>query len=447
VKILLGVTGGIAAYKAAELTREFQRRGADVQVAMTAAAQRFVTPLTFAALSGRQVLTSLWQPSVSESTTSEPTPFEIEHIAIATQMDAFVIAPATADGIAKLAHGLADDLLTTLALATTAPLFIAPAMNVNMWHHPATQANLAILRSRGVQIVEPGSGSLACGMVGEGRLAEPVAIADVVLSFLARRNAIPLESHDLTGETILITAGGTREPIDPVRFLGNRSSGRMGFALAEAACARGAQVILVTAAVPPDSLRCEVSRVSTASEMQAAALSALPRATTVIMAAAVADYRVATPAEAKLKKSEQPSETLNLELVRNEDILAQIVAARRPGTLVLGFAAETQPDPDLLRAEARRKLNAKNLDAIIANDVSSSESGFDVDRNAGILITHGSETVLPSSTKREMADTILAHLAALRSYNIVTSHRDSSSTLAALSSTLLVWLLFSMQST
>jgi phosphopantothenoylcysteine decarboxylase/phosphopantothenate--cysteine ligase len=423
MKVLLGVTGGIAAYKAAELTREMQRRGAEVQIAMTEAAQRFVTPLTFAALSGHQVLTKLWQPLIPESATAEPLPFEIEHIAAGTPIDAFVIAPATADVIAKLAHGLADDLLTTLALATTAPLFIAPAMNVNMWHHPATQANLTTLRNRGVQIIEPGSGSLACGMVGEGRLAEPVAIADAVLASLAQRNAIPLESHDLTGETLLITAGGTREPIDPVRFLGNRSSGRMGFALAEAACARGAEVILVTAADPPKALRCEVVRVTTAAEMQAAALAALPRATTVIMAAAVADYRVATPAEAKLKKSEQPGETLNLELVRNEDILAQIVAARRAGTLVLGFAAETQPDPALLRAEARRKLDAKNLDAIIANDVSSADSGFDVDRNAGILITHGSETILPPSTKREMAEKILSHLAALRSYNIVTSHR------------------------
>jgi phosphopantothenoylcysteine decarboxylase/phosphopantothenate--cysteine ligase len=296
-------------------------------------------------------------------------------------------------------------------------------MNVNMWHHPATQANVRTLRERGVHIIEPGSGSLACGMVGEGRLAEPVAIADAMLAALTNKRAEPLDSHDLTGETILITAGGTREPIDPVRFLGNRSSGRMGFALAEAACARGADVILVTAAAPPESLRCEVVRVSTAAEMQDAALATLPRATTVIMAAAVADYRVATPADEKLKKSDQSNETLQFELVRNDDILKKLVAARRPGTLVIGFAAETQPDPALLRAEARRKLEAKSLDAIIANDVSSTDSGFDVDRNAGILITHGSEAVLPPSTKREMAEKILSHLAALRSYNIVTSHR------------------------
>lgn len=421
MRILLGVTGGIAAYKAAELTRELQRRGCTVQVAMTDAAQRFVTPLTFASLSGRQVLTSLWQPTTPESATdTTSSPFDIEHIAVATSIDALVIAPASANTLAKLAHGLADDLLSTLALATTAPVFVAPAMNVNMWHHPATQANLATLRSRGVTVIEPGSGPLACGMVGEGRLADPVHIADTLIHALVARTE-PAPHHDLTGETILITAGGTREPIDPVRFLGNRSSGKMGFALADSALARGAEVILVTAAPPPPHLTaaqraCQIMSVTTAAEMHTAALAALPRATTVIMAAAVADYRPATQADQKLKKSTTPGETLTLHLIQNDDILQALVAARRPGTLVLGFAAETQSDPALLRAEARRKLIAKNLDAILANDVSSPDSGFDVEHNAGILLTHTSELILPTSTKRHMADRILSHLAALRSF-------------------------------
>ncbi|QMV17347.1 bifunctional phosphopantothenoylcysteine decarboxylase/phosphopantothenate--cysteine ligase CoaBC [Granulicella sp. 5B5] len=420
MRILLGVTGGIAAYKAAELTRELQRRGCDVQIAMTASAERFVTPLTFASLSGHQVLTSLWQPAVSETASDTPAPFDIEHIAVATHIDALIIAPATANTLAKLAHGLADDLLSTIALATKAPVFVAPAMNVNMWHHPATQTNIATLRGRGVTVIEPGSGPLACGMVGEGRLADPIHIADTLINALVARTE-PAPHHDLTGETLLITAGGTREPIDPVRFLGNRSSGRMGFALAESALARGAEVILVTAAPAPAHLACEVVSVTTAAEMQSAALAALPRATTVIMAAAVSDYRPTDPAGQKLKKSSSSSETLTLHLTQNDDILQNLVAARRPGTLVLGFAAETQSDPAILRKEARRKLIAKNLDAIIANDVSSPDSGFDVDRNAGILLTHTCETILPTSTKRDMADRILSHLSALRSFT--TAHQ------------------------
>jgi phosphopantothenoylcysteine decarboxylase/phosphopantothenate--cysteine ligase len=398
MRILLGVTGGIAAYKAAELTRELRRRGAEVQVAMTAGAERFITPLTFASLSGRQVLTSLWQPH-SEAASGEPAPFAIEHIAVAQQIDALVIAPATANTLAKLAHGIADDLLTTIALATTAPVVVAPAMNVNMWHHPAMQQNLATLRGRGVQIVEPGSGSLACGMVGEGRLADPVEIADAVLAA-----ATPI--RDLEGETILITAGGTREAIDPVRFIGNRSSGRMGFALVEEALHRGARVVLVTAAKAPEHLDCEVRSVTSAAEMQAAVLEALPRATTVIMAAAVSDYRVVSPSPQKLKKVA----AMTLELVQNDDILKQISSHRRPGTVVIGFAAETEN----LRAEARRKLLAKNLDAIVANDVSKADSGFEVDRNAGLFVTHDSEVVLPLSSKRAMAGRILDQLTALR---------------------------------
>ncbi len=392
MKILLGVCGGIAAYKAAELTRELQRRGADVQVVMTAGAERFITPLTFAALSGHQVLTSLWEPAVSE--TGAGAAFDIEHIRLAQEIDMLVVAPATANTLARLAHGMADDLLSTIALATTAPLLLAPAMNVNMWRHPATQENLSLLRARGAHIVQPGVGELACGMVGEGRLAEPAGIADAVFAAASRR-------QDLAGETILITAGGTREPIDAVRFIGNRSSGKMGLALAEAALARGAKVILVTAA-GQSALSCEQVEVATAAEMRAAVLRLLPRATTVFMAAAVSDFRVRDAASQKIKKTNG----LTLELVRNEDILSEVVERSRPETVVIGFAAETEN----LLEEGWRKLRDKGVDAIVANDVSQPGSGFDVDRNGGFLLTPGDELVLPLSSKREMAERILDRL-------------------------------------
>jgi phosphopantothenoylcysteine decarboxylase/phosphopantothenate--cysteine ligase len=414
MKILLGVTGGIAAYKAIELTRELQRRGADVQVVMTAAAERFITPLTFASLSGHQVLTSLWQPLAPEAAEGVPAAFEMDHITAGQHIDAFVIAPATANTIAKLAHGMADDLLSTIALATTAPVFIAPAMNVNMWRHAATQANLEILRQRGVRILSPGAGYLACGMVGEGRLAEPDEIAEVVLSEVT---AAQDTAQNMLGETVLITAGGTREPIDPVRFLGNRSSGKMGYALAESALARGAHVILLTttASTLPANPALEVHRVNTAAEMHAAALRELPRATAVLMAAAVADYSVAVPSGQKLKKSSDPAHRRTLELVPNEDILRSIVQHRGPGTLVIGFAAETE---DLL-AEGRRKLREKGVDAIVANDVSLSTQGIDSDRNGGVLLTPSDELTLPLSSKREMADRIVEHLSMMRASQVV----------------------------
>ena len=407
MRVLLGVCGGVAAYKAAELTRELQRRGAAVQVVMTAGAERFVTPLTFAALSGRQVLTSLWETSTGEVAGGEIGAFDIEHIRVAQEIDAVVIAPATANTMAKMAHGIADDLLSTICLATTAPVLLAPAMNVNMWRHAATRENVASLQRRGVRIIEPGAGYLACGMVGEGRLAEPVEIADAVFEVLeqaARRKG------DLVGETILITAGGTREPIDPVRFLGNRSSGKMGLALAEAAGARGAKVILVTAALGEVAVACEVVRVGTAAEMQAAVMENLPRATVVVMAAAVADYRVADVAPQKLKKAG----TLTLELVRNEDILQRVVAERRAGTVVIGFAAETEH----VLEEGRRKLREKRVDAIVANDVSRADSGFEADRNAGVLLMRGEEIELPLSSKREMADRIFDRLDRLRKNSV-----------------------------
>jgi len=387
VRILLGVCGGVAAYKAAELTRELQRRGAEVQVVMTAGAERFVTPLTFAALSGRQVLGSIWEPGVAEVACEGAGEFDIEHIRVAQEIDALVIAPATANTIAKMAHGLADDLLSTICLATTAPVWIAPAMNVNMWQHAATQENLATLRARGVRVVEPGAGYLACGMVGAGRLAEVEEIADAVF---ARR--------DLVGETFLITAGGTREPIDPVRFLGNRSSGKMGMAFAVAAVSRGAKVLLVTAA-SGDVAGCETVRVNTAAEMQTAVLGLLPRATVVVMAAAVADYRVAEVAGQKLKKRDG----MTLELVRNEDILQRVVAEKMSGTVVIGFAAETERVVE----EGRRKLREKGVDAIVANDVSRGDRGFEVDRNGGTLLMRGEEVELAVGSKREMAERVL----------------------------------------
>ena len=400
MKVLLGVSGGIAAYKAAELTRELQRRGAEVQVVMTAGAERFVTPLTFAALSGRQVLTSLWQPATRETTATTPAEFDMEHIRVAQEIDALVIAPATADTIARLAHGLADDLLTTIVLATTAPVFIAPAMNVRMWQNAAVQQNLATLRSRGFRIVDPASGELACGMVGEGRLAEPIEIADAVVAALVR-------SRDLAGETVLITAGGTREPIDAVRYISNRSSGRMGHALAETAAARGAEVILITAAsLDTAALPVETIRVNTAAEMQQAVLEQLPRATIVLMAAAVSDYRILDPAPQKLKKAAG----LTLELTPNDDILRQIALKRQPNTVVIGFAAETER----VLEEGRRKLHEKGVDAIIANDVSQPESGFDVDRNGGTLLLRDEEIALPISSKRQMADRIFDHLSSVR---------------------------------
>ncbi len=393
MKILLGVCGGIAAYKAAELTREFRRRGATVQVIMTANAERFVTPLTLAALSGNQVMTSLWQPVNSEVVTEETGAFDIEHIRIAQDADALVIAPATANFVATLAHGFSGDLLSAVCLATTAPLVVAPAMNTNMWTHPATQANMETLRQRNVQIIAPASGELACGMVGDGRLAEPVDIANRVFRIAQR-------TSDLADETILITAGGTREPIDAVRFLGNRSSGKMGFALADAALARGAKVILVSASTAlPVPAGCDHIRVTSGAEMERVVLAELPRASMVIMAAAVSDYQVVSPSAQKIKKTD----TLTLELARTPDILRKVVQHRRPGTAVVGFAAETEHVVE----EGRRKLHEKGADLIVANDVSRSDTGFDADYNAGIVISETEEQTLPFCSKRDMAEHVL----------------------------------------
>jgi phosphopantothenoylcysteine decarboxylase / phosphopantothenate---cysteine ligase len=387
MKVALGVTGGIAAYKAAELVRLLQDRGIRVQVVMTRAAQEFVRPLTFAALSGEKVITELSGAGAEEPNIDSA----VEHIAVAQTIDALVVAPATADVIAKFAHGEANDFLTTLFLATTAPVVIAPAMNVNMWDNAATQANIQTLKARGFTVVEPDSGYLACGMVGAGRLAANETIVLAVLKALKAE-------QDLAGETVLVTAGPTREPIDPVRYIGNRSSGKMGYALAEAALRRGAKVILIsgpTALKPPSSA--EAIQVQTAQQMREAVMAHFDRATIVIKAAAVADFTVRA-ADEKIKRKGP----MTLELEPTTDILAE-VGTKKAGRIVIGFAAETN---DAL-ANARKKLESKSLDAIVLNDVSKPGIGFDSERNAVTILTHtGAETV-PETSKWEVAHRVL----------------------------------------
>jgi len=393
MKVALGVTGGIAAYKAAEIVRVLQDRGIRVQVVMTRASQEFVRPLTFAALSGEKVITGMFSPGEDQKGEREPNiDSAIEHIAVAQTIDALLVAPATADAIAHFAQGIASDFLTTLYLATTTPVVIAPAMNVNMWNHPATRANLEILRQRGVRIVEPGSGYLACGMTGAGRLAENDAIVAAVLDALGA-------SQDLCGETVLITAGPTREKIDPVRYLTNRSSGRMGYALAEAALRRGARVLLVsgpTALTPPAVA--EVARVESAEQMRDAVLELLPQATIVIKTAAVSDYRPKVAAAQKIKRKGP----ITLELEATPDILKEI-SLRKKSQIVVGFAAETEN----VLENARQKLAAKHLDAIVVNDVSHEGVGFDSDRNAATILTHDEVVEVPETTKWEVAQRVL----------------------------------------
>jgi phosphopantothenoylcysteine decarboxylase/phosphopantothenate--cysteine ligase len=415
MKVTVGVSGGIAAYKAAELVRALQRHALDVHVVMTEGALRFVQPLTFAALTGHKVITGLWAGDSSGSGAGMSSDegqlaSAIEHIDAAQTTDALVVAPATADVLAKFAHGLADDFLTTLYLATTAPVIVAPAMNMNMWNHAATQANLETLADRHVRIVAPEAGYLACGMVGAGRLAENEAIVEAVLGVLHHRN-------DLAGETVLITAGGTREALDPVRFLGNRSSGKMGYALAEAAQRRGARVILVTA---PTALRApanvEVVPVVTTDEMRHAVLGRVDQASIVIKAAAVADYKPKARAEQKLKRTGP----LVVELEPTEDILAEVAARRHPGMLVVGFAAETE-NPVV---HGRDKLLRKGADAIVLNDVSREGIGFDSDRNAVTFLTRDTALDLPEMSKRELADRILEEVMGLRRPQRMVSETD-----------------------
>ncbi len=398
MRVTVGVSGGIAAYKTAELVRALQRQALELHVVMTAAATKFIQPLTFASLTGHKVLTSLWEDLDSAASTPEQN--GIEHIGEAQWAEALVVAPATANILAKFAHGIADDFLTTMYLATTAPVLVAPAMNVNMWEHPATQANLEILRQRGVRVVEPGTGSLACGMVGAGRMAEPDAIADAVLNALGRR-------HDLAGEVVLVTAGGTREALDPVRFLGNRSSGKMGYALADAAQSRGAKVILISgpSALHPPS-HCEVVNVITAEQMKQAVLDRMNEATLVVKAAAVADYRPVIVSDQKLKRTGP----ITLELAPTEDILAEVVRRRRPGQLIIGFAAETNNVLD----NGRAKLLRKGADAIVVNAVSGDGVGIEADSNAATFLTLTTSIELHEMPKRQLADRILDEILTLR---------------------------------
>jgi phosphopantothenoylcysteine decarboxylase / phosphopantothenate---cysteine ligase len=401
MKVALGVSGGIAAYKAAEILRLLQDRGIRVQVVMTRAAQEFVRPLTFAALSGEKVITDMFAAGNEQANIDSA----VEHIAVAQSIDALVVVPATADVLGKFAHGLATDFLTTLYLATTAPVVVAPTMNVNMWEHAVTQANVEILRKRGVKIVEPGSGYLACGMTGPGRLAENETIVAAVMEVLGA-------SQDLAGETVLVTAGPTRERIDPVRYLTNRSSGRMGYALAEAALRRGApRVLLVsgpTVLTPPGAA--EVARVESAEEMRQAVLKLLPESTIVIKTAAVSDYRPKSPAVQKIKRSGP----VGLELEPTGDILAEIGPAKETQggvtRIFVGFAAETENALE----NAHKKLAAKLLDAIVVNDVSREGIGFDSERNAVTIITHDEVIEVPETTKWEVAQRVLDQVVRLR---------------------------------
>lgn len=389
-KIVLGVTGGIAAYKAVELTSRLRKAGAEVHVIMTRAAQDFVTELTFREISGQAVVTSMWDKVPTHN---------VEHIALANLADLLLVAPATANFLAKAAVGLADDMLTTTLLATKAPVFLAPAMNTNMYENPVTQKNLRALAARGFHIIEPASGHLACGVTGKGRLPEPVDIARQVEAFFAK-------ARDLLGRKVLVTAGGTREPLDPVRYLGNRSTGRMGYAIAQEAAARGADVVLVSApsALPvPPGVRCV--HVETAREMREAVLREFDDADAVIKAAAVADYRPKIVAENKIKKSEGE---FTLVLERNPDILLELGQKKRQQVLV-GFAAETTK----LEEYARGKLAKKNLDFIVANDVSRPDAGFAVDTNcAKLFMRDGTVCDCPLSSKAELAGVILDHVRA-----------------------------------
>ena len=398
MRVTVGVCGGIAAYKAAELVRALQRQALEVHVVMTAAAVKFIQPLTFASLTGHKVITSLWDEWDSAESTLEQN--GIEHIGEAQWTEALVVAPATANILAKFAHGIADDFLTTMYLATRAPVLVAPAMNVNMWDHPATQANLEILRRSGVRVIDPGTGSLACGMVGAGRMAEPEAIADEVLNALGRR-------HDLAGEVVLVTAGGTREALDPVRYLGNRSSGKMGYALADAAQSRGAKVILIsgpTALHPP--AHCEVVKITTAEQMKQAVLSRMDESTLIIKAAAVADYRPVSVSDHKLKRTGP----ITLELAPTEDILAEVVRRRRPGQLIVGFAAETENRME----NGRAKLLNKGVDAIVVNTVTGDGVGIEADSNAATFLTLTTSIELHEMPKRQLADRILDEITMLR---------------------------------
>ena len=393
--VALGVCGGIAAYKAVEVLRGLQRAGCTVRVAMTKRACEFVQPLTFRALSGSHVIVDDYAPD---------NPDPIAHITFSQSVDLLIVAPATANIIAKFANGVADDFLTSTYLACTAPVLIAPAMNTTMLEHPATQRNLSQLRADGVHFVEPDAGEMACGTIGPGRLSEPERIVNAALEILARA----AQPKDLAGERFLITVGATREEIDPVRFISNRSSGKMGFALAEAALKRGAAVTVVvgiTSVDPPAGVR--VVKALSADEMLKAVASEAGKASVFIGAAAIADYRPSQRAEQKIKKSNQ---SMTLKLERTPDVLSQVAASRANGMLVIGFAAETEN----VSLNAKEKLRSKKLDAIVANDVSRDDSGFDAATNAITIITNTDSIELPVLSKREAADRILDVIVTLR---------------------------------
>ncbi len=393
--VVVGVTGGIAAYKAAEVVSRLKKLRADVVCIMTAHAQEFLAPLTLQSLCANPVVTDMF---------AAPPRFDIEHIALAQRADLFLVAPASANVIAKMAAGLADDMLSTTLLATKAPVLIAPAMNTGMWTHGATKANMAVLRERGVHVVGPDAGLLACGDVGEGRMAQPQAIVEAACALLCG-------GRDLSGVRVLVTAGPTREPLDPVRYLTNKSSGKMGFAIARAAWARGADVTLAagpTDTAPPEGVR--VLRFTTTRELLGLMQDAAPGQDIVIQAAAPADFRPASEADQKIKKTgDQP---LTLTLVQNPDVAATIGRGKRPGQVFVAFAAETGDG----RASARGKLLKKNADMVVLNDVTRPGAGFDVDTNIAVLVTADGEDELPLMSKDALADVILTRAAALRSH-------------------------------
>lgn len=392
--VVLGVTGGIAAYKACEVVSRLRKMGAEVYVIMTKNAAEFVQPLTFETLSNHPVVTD---------TFARPATWEVEHIALAKRADVFAIAPATANILAKMAHGIADDMLSTTVLATKAPVLVAPAMNTGMWTAEITQANCAALRTRGVHFIGPDAGFLACGDTGAGRMSEPADIAEAIADLLC-----PV--RDMAGLRVLVTAGATRERLDPVRYMTNDSSGKMGFAIAEAAMRRGASVTVVagsvTAALPGG---CETVRVASTRDLFDAVTSLAPTMDVVIQAAAPADYRFATTYPQKHKKAHDGQPFL-VELVENPDIAAAVGAAKRPGQTLVGFAAETE---NLLQ-NARRKLAVKNLDLIVANDVSQPGAGFNVDTNIATLITADGAVECPLRTKKALAEDILDCVMRLR---------------------------------
>ena len=402
MRIALGVSGGIAAYKTAELTRLLQDKGVDVQVEMTRSAREFITPLTFAALSGHKVITEMF----GEAQGSGNVESAIEHIAVAQAIDALVVAPATANVLAKMAHGIADDFLTTLYLATKAPVIVAPAMNVNMWEHAATQQNLETLRSRGVRVVSPDEGYLACGMTGAGRLASPANIAQAVCETLGIRD-------DLAGEVVLVTAGPTEEPLDAVRYISNRSSGKMGYALAEAARRRGARVLLIsgpTRIEPPVTQVFE--RIATAAEMEKAVSRHADAASVIVMAAAVADFRPANPKSGKIKKQDG---TPAVQLEPTTDILAGLSRRRKSGQIIVGFAAETSE----LVENGSAKLRAKGLDLVVANDVTQEGAGFDADTNiVTLLFPDGRKLALEKMSKLDVAGRVLDEVVGIRKLSI-----------------------------